>query len=113
MPDLAGLVRAEDREADAGLGQDFQGLQIHRGFRQPHAFRLSAKAPLEIAHAPEHLGALVAAVRQRQDHVVVGLRHGGAVSGEVRAALAVGVEDGVVDLRARGPPSRPAGSARS
>src|ERR1700719_996246 len=37
---------------------------------------------LEIAQPPFHLGHSVTAIRQRQDHVVVGLGNRGAVSGE-------------------------------
>ena len=61
------------------LRQDFEGLDIDGCFGKPHAFGLAPEAMLEIANAPDHLGLLIAPVGQRHDHVVVGLRDGGAV----------------------------------
>ena len=67
-------MRGQDREPHAELRHDVQRLQIHRRFRQPHAFRRAAEAESKILDAPVDLRVLVAGVRQRHDHVVVALR---------------------------------------
>ena len=87
------LARRKDRETDSEIGEDFQSLGIHRSFRQPHPFRTATEALLEIAYAPEHLCVAIGAIRQRQNHVVVGLRNGIAVSGEALLARAIRVEN--------------------
>ncbi len=85
-------------EAETLGRHDVQGLQVHRGLRQPHAFRLAAEAMLEIPETPDHLGDFVAPGGQRHDHVAVGLGQGRAVTGETLPALAVRFQDGGVDI---------------
>ena len=94
-------------------GQRFERVDVDRRLRQPHPLRLAAEAVLEVADAPAHLRALVARVRQRQDHVVVRLRDRRAVAAEALAADAVGVEDRGVRLGLRAAPATTAASARS
>ncbi len=101
VPDAAGLVGRENREQDAVLGHDVERLEVDGRLREPHPFGLSAEPRLEIRHAPDDLGPLVAAPGQRHDEVVVGLGHGAPVAAEAGAALLVRVEDGLVDLGAR------------
>ena len=91
-------MRREDREDDAGLGQRLERGRVDGRLRQPHALGLAPEAVHEVAHAPAHLRAPVARVRERQDHVVVGLRERRAVPGEAARALRVGREDRAVDL---------------
>ena len=93
-----GLVGSEDGEVDPQLRQNFQGLQVHRRLREPHALRLPAEAVLEVSQAPVSLGVLVPAAGQGEDHVVVSLGQGRAVAGEFFLALLVRSQDGPVDL---------------
>ena len=51
-PNASGLVGRKDRETNPELRQDFQCLEIHRGFRQPHALGRALEAPLKVAHTP-------------------------------------------------------------
>src|SRR5258708_1601989 len=99
LADFGGLPGRKNRKLDSMLGQDFQRLQIHRCLGQPHAFRVPAKAILEIANAPAHLRDLIACAGQRQDHVVVTLRDGGAVSGKTLAAFQVGFQYAAIGVR--------------
>jgi len=91
-PDAARLVRGEHGEADAGLGERGQAGPIDRHLRQPHALGRTAEAVLEVAPAPDHLGAHVSRRREGQDRVPPGLRPGVAVA-RARTALGVGVAD--------------------
>ena len=95
-----GLVRRQDRKKNAVLGQDVQRFQVHGGFRQPHALGPALEPMLEIIDPPEDLRAFVPRVGQRQDHVVVSLGQGRAVSGETLPALAVGGQNGLIDVGA-------------
>ncbi len=81
------------------LGQDFQRLQIDGGLRKPHALRIAPKTVLEIANAPADLRDPIARVGQRQDHMVVTLCDGGAVSGKTFAAFEVGFPYAAICVR--------------
>ncbi len=81
----ARLVGREDREPDPLLGQDVEALEIGRGLGEPHPLGPPAEPVLEVANAPGDLRPAIAAVRERQDHVVVHLRDGGAMAGESSA----------------------------
>ena len=94
-----GLARGQDREADAGVGQDAERFQVHGGLGQPHALGVAAEAGAEIRHAPFDLGDLVAPVGQRHDHVAVGLGQGRAVAVETLHGEPVRVHDGLVEPR--------------
>ena len=100
-PDAARLVRGEHGEADAGLGERGQAGPIDRHLRQPHALGRTAEAVLEVAPAPDHLGAHVARRREGQDRVPPGLRPGVAVA-RARTALGVGAADRRHHLRRPG-----------
>ncbi len=89
--DTRALVRRQDGEADSMTRQQIQRLQIDRRLRQPHAFRLAAVAVLEVGNAPHDLRFAVPCRGKRHDDVVVGLRHGRAVSAKLPLAQAVGI----------------------
>ncbi|MFO0635691.1 MAG: hypothetical protein U0168_22860 [Nannocystaceae bacterium] len=93
-----GLVRRQHGEAHALVGEQLERLEIDRGLGQPDALGAPAEAGLEVAQAPADLRAFVATRRQRQDRVVVGLRHGRAVAAEALAAQVVGRNDRAVDV---------------
>src|SRR5690242_3784803 len=57
------LVRGQNCELDSELGHDVERLQIDGSLRQPHAFRFSLKARLEIANAPVDLRIAIVIVR--------------------------------------------------
>ena len=88
----------EDHELDAELRHYVEGLEVDGGLGEPHAFRWPAEAVLEVADSPEDLGVFVPRVSEREDHVVVGLGHGGAVAGEASLALGVGGDDLLVHV---------------
>ena len=92
------LMGREDGERRSGLRHQIEGFQIDRGFGQPHAFGQTAEAADEIFEAPADLGLLVAAVGERHDHVVIGLRHGRSVAGELFLALPVGVDEAAISV---------------
>ena len=69
-----GLVLGQNGELEADRTEEFECLQIHCRFRQPHTLRVSSETVLEVAHAPDDLGSLIARVCQREDYVVVCLR---------------------------------------
>ena len=92
------LMRRQDREADAVLGHDVEGLEIDSSLGEPHAFRVATEALLEIANAPAHLGDFVATARERHDQMIVNLRQRRAVSTEALARLTVSVENRGVGL---------------
>ena len=81
------------------LRQNFQGLQIHRGLRQPHALRMAAESFFKIANAPKNLRVFVLARGQRKDHVVVGLGHRRTMAGEKPLAFAVGRQNRFIHRR--------------
>ena len=105
------LVRREDRKLDAHFGENFEGFQVHGGFGQPHAFGLALKAMLEVCNAPKDLGAPVACVGERHDHVIIGLRQRRAMSGKVFPAFAVRLQNRQVDVRCFGFQPREQGGA--
>ena len=53
------LPGRQDREVNAGLGQDLQRLDVDGRLGQPHPLGITAEAMAEIGDAPEHLGLLV------------------------------------------------------
>src|SRR5438270_12164052 len=92
-------MRRQDRELDSASAQLFQGLDIHRGFRKPNAFRVAAETMLKIAHTPKSLCVLVALIGQGQNNVVVSLCECGAMSGKSLLTLAISHENLFVCLR--------------
>ncbi len=99
VPHAGRLVRREDGEADAVLGEDAQGAAVDRGLRQPHAVRPAPEAVHEVGDAPAHLRLLVALAGQRHDAVAERLGDGVAAA-EAALTVAVGVEHAAVDVRA-------------
>src|SRR5579884_667429 len=97
-PHLACLMRSQDRVFDPQFGKDVESLNIRGSLRQPHAFGVAAEAMLKIANAPYDLRALVAAVRQRQDYVVVGLRNRRTVTRKRLLAFTISIQDRLVGL---------------
>ena len=95
-----GLVRGQDGKFDAQLGHDIQSLKVYGRLRQPHPFRLTPEAVLEIPYSPHHLAVPVAVVGQRHDDMVVGLGHRRAMPGKVLPTLPVGLDNRPVDIRA-------------
>ena len=89
-PDGRHLAGGQDREPHALLGQDGQHRPVDRRLRQPHARGGAPEAVAEVGQAPADLGADVALVGQRQDHVVEGLGDG--------SAPGLGGPDPVVDV---------------
>ena len=98
--DARGLVRGEDGELDAGLGQHLEAFAVDRCFRQPHALGVPSEAMPKIHDGPVDLGDLVAPGRERHDHVVVDLGDRVAVTAPGRPAPPVGLENLRVDVRA-------------
>ena len=78
-----GLPRRQDGEGEALLGQQLQRLLVGCRLGQPQAFRGVAVAPVEVAHAPGDLQALLPRCGEWQDGVMVGLGEGIAVAGAV------------------------------
>ena len=91
--DAFALVRGEERELDAVLGEELERFSVGRGFSEPHALRRSAVVIFVVGDAPANLGDAIAAVGEGQDHVVIDLRHGGTVSVIGLAAAALAIED--------------------
>ncbi len=100
-PPPRSLVRLQDREPQPLGRQRLQRRHVDRRLRQPHRLRFASEAMLEVAHAPAHLRALVALVRQRQDDVVVRLRDRAAVSRVPLRRHAIRFQDGRVRIRRR------------
>ena len=98
-PHAQGLVRRQDRELHAGLGEHLERLAVDRRLRQPEALRLAPQPRAEVLDPPAHLRDLVAAGGERHDHVVVDLRQRVAVAAARRDARPVGLEDLRVDVR--------------
>src|ERR1700733_9661585 len=94
------LARRKNRELDPVLRQHLESFGIDRGFRQPHSFRLAAKARLEIANTPLYLRDFVSPVGQRQNHVVVTLRNRRAVSRKAFLTQLVGLKNRFINLAA-------------
>ncbi len=93
------LMRREQHESDAVLREQFEGLRVDGGFRKPHAFRFTPEAIAKVGNAPANLRDAIAGRGQRQDEVVVDLRHGRAVAGVTFLAAKIGVDDGFMHLR--------------
>ena len=93
------LVRREHRELDAVHGQRFERSRVCRRLWQPHALRRRAEAALIVRNAPANLRVSVARVGERQNHVVVALRHGRAMAVVTLAATAFAVENHAVRSR--------------
>src|SRR5204863_8373475 len=66
---------------------------------QPYSFGLASEPVLEVADTPENLRLLIPSRRQRKDGVVIGLRQGGPVAGEMFLAFLVRIDDRAVGLR--------------
>ena len=98
-PHARSLVWCENCKAQAKLSEQFEGFQIDSSLRQPHPFRRALESFFKVADAPDNLRGAVAAVRQRHDHMIVGLRDGGAMSRKVLAAFLIGRQDRGVNLR--------------
>ena len=81
------------------LRQKIQRFEIHRGFRQPHAFRFAAETEAKVLQPPIDLGSLIARVGQRHDHMAVALRHGRSVPGEPLCADLIGGQDVAIRVR--------------
>jgi len=94
------LVRRQDGEADAVLGEHAQRAPVDGGLGQPHAVGPAPEAVHEVGDAPAHLRLLVAPAGQRHDAVAERLGERVAAS-EAALAVAVGVEESAVDGRPR------------
>ena len=71
----------------------FERGRVGRRLRQPHALGFGAKAVLVVGDAPADLRVPIARIGQRQNHVVVALRHGRAVAAVTLAAAALAVQN--------------------
>ncbi len=91
--DTGALVRGEDGELDAFLGEQVEDLAVGGGLGEPHSLGFAAEAGLEVGDAPANLGASVALIRQRHDDVVVDLGDGRSMAAVTMGAGQVGVED--------------------
>src|SRR5262245_15707102 len=96
-PDARRLTRREDGPAQALVDEDAERAIVARGLGQPHRLGGATEAVAEFDETPAHLGAQIAIVAERQDGVVVALRHGVAVTA-LAGALAVGREDAPVHV---------------
>jgi hypothetical protein len=92
------LVRRQDRELHARIDQRLDRAGVDRSLRQPHAFRGTLEAMLELAQSPQNLRAAVALVGERQDHVVVRPGRWRCRARNARDAGAVGGDDALADL---------------
>ena len=99
LPDALALVRRQHRELDAVLGQQLQRFVVRRGLGQPHALGKRAEVVLVVGDAPADLRDAVAAVGQRQNDVVVDLRHRRAVAAKALAAAALAIQNHAVGAR--------------
>ena len=77
----------------------FERRRVGRRLGQPHALGRGAKAALVVGDAPADLRDAVARAGQRQNHVVVDLRHGRAVAAVTLAAAALAVQNHAVGAR--------------
>ena len=97
--DPPGLVGRQDRELHARIREHPERLVVDGGLRQPHTLGVASESLLEILSSPQHLRHLVAPRGQRQDHVIVDLGDGVAVTAVGLCAATVGLEDALVDVR--------------
>ncbi len=86
------LVRRQDRELHAGLGQHLERFVVDRGLRKPEPLRLALEARAEVFDPPAHLRDLVASCGERHDHVVEDLAARVAVAARLDAG-AIGLDD--------------------
>jgi len=93
------LARSQDGVEDSIFRENFEGFGVDGGFGQPHAFGAAFEAMFEVGDAPFDLGNFIAAVGQRKNHVVVGLRDRGTVAAKFGGAQTVGFEEGFVNAR--------------
>ncbi len=96
--DLRGLRGAENSEADSLLPHELESLQIDSRFREPHTFRNPAEAGPKIRNAPDDLSELVAVIRERHDHVRIGLSDSRTMTGEALTAFLIAFEDEPVSI---------------
>ena len=75
-----GLAGRQDGEPHALLGEHGERVLVHGRLGEPHPGGLAPEPVTEVGQPPSHLGDLVAAARERQDRVTVGLRDGVAAS---------------------------------
>src|SRR5437762_7558593 len=92
------LVRRQNREPESGVGEHLERLVVDGRLRQPAALGLAAEARPEVLDAPPDLRHLVAAERQRHDHMVVDLGDGVAVAAPRGRARPVRRDDLGVDV---------------
>src|SRR4029453_5553025 len=64
-PDTTPLVGRQDREFDAGLGEDLERLAVDRGLWKPEPLGLSPEPRAEVGDPPAHLRDLVATCGER------------------------------------------------
>src|SRR2546427_8388215 len=83
-------MRRKHGEANLLLCQDLKRFQIHSYLGQPHPLRIAPESVLKITNAPDDLRRFIPVIGERQDHVVVSLRHGGAMAAEAPAGFPVG-----------------------
>ena len=88
----------QNRETNAQVGKCLQGVQVHAGFWQPHAFRKATEAMLEITNSPQNLRVFISCRSQRQNHVVVSLGECRAVTGKGLLTFFVRPQDAFVDV---------------
>ena len=94
-----GLAGRQDGEPHALLGEHRERVLVHGRLGQPHPGGLAPEPVTEVGQPPSHLGDLVAAARERQDRVAVGLRDGVAASAG-RPARPVRRQDRGIDVGA-------------
>ena len=79
--------------------QRFESLNIDCGLWQPHPLRTTAKSVFKIPDAPNDLRGFIPGIRQRQNHMVITLRHSCAMTAKTLAGLPVSALDGLVEAR--------------
>ena len=92
-------MRRKHGEANLLLCQDLQRFQIHSRFGHPHPLRIAPKSVLKITNSPDDLRGFVPVIGERQDHVVVSLRHGCAMAAEAPAGFPVGCLNRFIEAR--------------
>ena len=91
------LVGREYGEFYSLLRQKQKGSPVNSRFGQPHSLGTPAEAVFEITNPPADLGQLVPLICQGHYDMVIDLRYGVAVAPERLHALAVGVQNGLVN----------------
>ena len=73
-PRCFGLDRRQHDKLQTRLSQQLESNKVDGRFRQPHRFGRAPEPALEIREAPLNLRPFIAKIRERKNHVVIGLR---------------------------------------